>query len=907
MAFPQFIKPLSRLFRPAPAAPSGADTVDPGSRAAGPEGRLAGTPAADDEASRAAAVRDMPDCNALRTLAGLIPGASPEDSAGLERAAQQRLARLIDAGTIDFAELSAASGNGTALLGVAGHCADPAHVSRAFEVIGAAQISTLVIKGASSRVRQLAAQRIDDLATLRQLLRQVREQDKNVYKILKQKSDALRAEDLRVARIAGEVAAVCASLERLSHRSYDALYPTSLKLLEEEWHGLEPQAAPEMRERAARAIDGCRQAIAAHARQVDERAAETARQAALRTTRRDAGAQAEAEARQREELAAAAAAEAATLRESQEKIRAERLAEQALMLRQIGGLVGKAQGALKEGNTGRAAGLRRAIAEKLGAAPAIPAQLASQVQHLDAKLNELREWKDYAVAPKRAELIDAMEALIGSSEAPQALADRIKQLQEDWKTISKGIISDSEADWQRFHQAAQTAYVPCREYFDAQAKLRLENVEKRRHVAERLDAFESAQSGDSVDWRAVAQVLREALQEWRRHSPVERAANRAVQERFDAAIGRLQNRLDAWHANNVVQKRSLIERARRLLTQGDGREATDAVKRLQTEWKEVGNAPRDQEQQLWQEFRGHCDAVFHKRQQAQTDHNAALEANKTRAVQLCVEAERISSLSGTELLEGVAKIPAWRAAFENIGEMPRSDQRALRDRFERALSRCRAQLGKQRTQEREQTFVDLLEAARRIHAYGRAAAQGSAAREALKQAAEAFIAGVEKWPKGGADALSAAWANAHAATAAVSEPKIDVRGDAHAGAAQSAPASSSADVDSSLASRGSADSTEDSSAAAKRDPRSAAARESEAQATALRMLCIRSEILTDTATPAEDQGLRREYQVQRLVQHMGRRSDTPDDLDAMVLEWVPIGPVPAATYDSLLARFRRCR
>ena len=200
-----------------------------------------------------------------------------------------------------------------------------------------------------------------------------------------------------------------------------------------------------------------------------------------------------------------------------------------------------------------------------------------------------------------------------------------------------------------------------------------------------------------------------------------------------------------------------------------------------------------------------------------------------------------------------------------------------------------------------------MEAARRIHAYGWAAAQDSADREALKQAAEAFIAGVEEWPKGGTEALSAAWSKAHAATAAVAESANGARGDAHAGAAQSAPASSSANVDSSLASGARVDSTGDSNAAAGPDPRSAAARESEAHETALRMLCIRSEILTDTPTPAEDQSLRREYQVQRLVQHMGRRSDTPDDLNAMVLEWVPIGPVPAATYASLLARFRRCR
>jgi len=105
------------------------------------------------------------------------------------------------------------------------------------------------------------------------------------------------------------------------------------------------------------------------------------------------------------------------------------------------------------------------------------------------KLHELKEWKDYAVAPKRAELIEEMEALIGSAGGAQGSRRPIKRLQDEWKTISKESSSDSEADWQRFHQAAQAAYQPCREYFEAQARLLRKSVGSRRLVLERLRAF----------------------------------------------------------------------------------------------------------------------------------------------------------------------------------------------------------------------------------------------------------------------------------------------------------------------------------------------------------------------------------------------------------------------------------
>jgi hypothetical protein len=820
MRFKRFARPLAQIFRAAPRAPTAPADSIPALDSASPK-LVIETAAGDGElAVRAAAIAKLEDGETLRRLAGLYPGASPAVPVTLERLAQERVAQLIDAGTLDFP----------------GVIDDPRRIAQ------------LVTEGRSSRIRQLAAQSISDPAELKGLLRQLRGKDKSVYKIIKQKCDALRAEEQRLAQIQNDIIGACESLERHSHRVYDVIYEPSFRHFQSRWQALEPQAPPQIRQRGARAADRCREIIADHLQELARQAAHASEQAARQAAREQAATLAELEARHRSEAASLAAAEAAARREAEERLRAERSAAEALALRQIGGLIGKAHGALREGTTARASGLRRAVEEKLSTMPAIPPHLAKQVLQLDEKLNELKEWKEHAAAPKRAELIEEMEALVGSSEEPQALADRIKQLQEDWKTVSKGIVIDSEADWGRFQQASLAAYRPCRDHFEAQAKLREANVEKRRAVLDRLRAFEIAQSGDHPDWRMVAAVLREAPQEWRRHSPVERAAARALQEEFDAATGRLQGRLDAWHAQNAADKQALIRQAQQLGTKEDSRETVDAVKRLQAQWKLVGPARRDQEQPLWEEFRAQCDSIYEKRQQAHAQYAAGLEASKAQAAALCEQIEQTAALSGTALREGAARIPEWRSAFEGLGELPRADRRSLTDRLERAIERVRAALAQSRLREKEQSISNLFEAARRIHAYGWALAQGAASPdcESLKRAAESFIAGDRPWPKGGAEVLGEALSKADAA----------------------------ADLD-------------------------AAAHES-----ALRMLCIRREILADRPTPAEDQELRRHYQMQRLVQRMGQGSEAdPDEADALALEWVRVGPVSAQTHEALLERF----
>jgi hypothetical protein len=846
MRIKHFARPLSRLFGTAPDdSPTAPDSIA-GLDSVPPQHLSAAALEGGEETLRAAAIGKLMDGESLRTTAGLCAGTASGVSASLERAAQERLAQLIDEGAVEFETLRATPVNVSALLAVAGYTSDPERLPRTLASIDEAERRALVLGGPSSRIRQLAAQSVSDPIELRQLLKQLHGKDKNVYKIIREKCDALHAVEQTIDKARNEAIRACESLERHAHRIYEAVYEPTLRHFHTRWQAFEAYAAPDMRERAARAIERCEEIIAEHHERIRQEAAEAAARTAREAERAEALRLAECESARAREEAERTLAETAARREAEETARAAAAAAEAAALREVNALIGKAHAALREGATGRASGLRRALEEKLAALAAVPPAVSRQVQKLDTSLGELKAWKEHAVAPKRAELIQEMESLIGAALEPQTLAGRIRQLQEDWKTVSKGVLSDSDADWQRFHQAAERAYQPCREHFEAQTKLRQANAEKRRAILERLRIFEAAHSGENADRRAFVTVLREAPLEWRRHFPVERAVARELQKEFDAAIGRLQGRLEAWHASNAEGKRSLIRHAAGLVDLQDGREATEAVKRLQAQWKELGAAAPDQERVLWEEFRGHCDAVFHKRQQAHTEYTASLQSNKARAVALCEEAEHLSGRSGADLLDAAAKMAEWRAAFEAVGELPR-EERGLKGRFERALERVKASISAQKTRDKERSLEDLLEAASRIHAYGRAVSQAApvAEREALKEAAEIYIAGVSRWPKGGAEALADAWGTAAAAKALEA-----------------------------------------------------------AHETALRMLCVRSELLIDLPTPVEDQELRRDYQMRRLVERMGRGNDAADDsVESLSLEWTRSSSAPEDVYQSLFARF----
>lgn len=702
-------------------------------------------------------------------------------------------------------------------------------------------ISKLVVAGQSTKIRQLAAHAVTDPAQLRELIREVRGgKDKSVYKILTAKRDAQLGETRKNEQLQEEITTAAAALERHSHRPYDALFSPTLDQLEIRWKAVAAQAAPEQVEKVREAVDRSREVIAGHLRQI---AAEASRQLAAENAAAEAQRLKEVE----DEAAAAAAAQRAQAESEERKARAEKLAAEALAFRQIGGLIRKAQSALNEGSTGRAAGLRRAIEEKIAGAPPLSASLTSQLLNLDTRLNELKDWKNFSVGPKRAELMEEMEALIDSTLDPPVLAERIKSLQEEWRTLSKGAGENVEADWQRFQEASRKAYQPCREYFEAQGLARQENLQRREALVARLVAFETGHDWEQPDWRLVLVALRESRQLWRQHSPVDRAAGKAVHEQFVAVTSKLQNRLEAAYAANIDQKKSLIARAQQLGSAEDSRGAIDEVKELQRRWKTVGIVPRDEDHRLWEEFRQHCDAVFQRRQQEFAEYSATLEANKVGAIAICEELEGIASSSGPSLLASTARVTELQGAFDALGEFPRGVARDLRSRFEQAVERCEAAVEQQKLRDTEQSWSTLLEAANRVRAYKLALISAPDSAETLRQTAEDYLAGVSQWPKGGHDAVKAALRSAASADLAANEKS-------------------------------------------------------------LRLLCVRAEILADRPSPPEDQALRREYQVQRLMQSMGQGVTVDaSQMDTLTLEWVQAGPIEEARYAQLLERFKGCR
>lgn len=363
-------------------------------------------------------------------------------------------------------------------------------------------------------------------------------------------------------------------------------------------------------------------------------------------------------------------------------------------VQQMRGLIRKAGWAVQQGHLRQASGIMNSLQEKKSLLNYLPRFLEKQMQGLQQDLDRLRDWQNFAVEPKKRDLIQRMKDLIGSSDHPDHLAKTIRKLQDEWKELSRGGKDQHQTLWEEFHQAAQEAYEPCKQFFREQSQFRKENLKKRKTLLDQLQLLLDQLTDDS-DWKALDQALHLARKEWRLYSPVERAANKPLQSQFDVLIGQIQERLEDHYQHSKEIKESLIEDVRQLLDFDDVVDATEKAKLLQRHWKQAGRTWRQDEQSLWKEFRSICDQLFERRDQEQKQKHHHEQHQVDQVLELCEQAEALSDQADFDVEQANKQLASLTRDYQNLNDLPKERQKELHGRWHKARLKLKKRLEKE--------------------------------------------------------------------------------------------------------------------------------------------------------------------------------------------------------------------
>lgn len=803
------------------------------------------------------------------------------------------------------------------------------------------ELLKLASDGATSQLRQAAAEKIHSREVLEQLAKAVKIKDKNVFKIVKTKLDAFKTEDAKIAELEASAERICEKIERQSNFEADALFKAKLGLLQNEWKSL-GQVSVIAQSRYQTALAACEAKIAAQAQAIaDEEEKQTLDTQALQlaedaynnlkqlagniyrashvddlinanyelkiqelsnAVRLAANRQLpldklnkEFEHRKQqtlnlidqiktsgtvqqltEKLEQAEDSEIVknaqhklqqliksakefgdelpeTLSEAKVKLDAiwaqRHQAEQATKnaLRDFSELARKGLWAAEQGFVRKARAIQKELQEKRAQLAEVPKGIQAKIDDFEAQLIKLGDWHEFAVTPKKEALITQMQTLAASNINPETLATKIHDLQDGWKEVSKGVQQQDDELWQQFQQASAIAYAPCKEFFEAQAAERDKNLSKRRELVDQLQQYLNGYDFANAVWKDVEQTLKTARAEWQTYWPVPRKAGNDLQKEFETLMEQLFSKITGEYESNKAAKQNLIEQAQALATAPDTRAATETIKQFQTQWKSIGKSWHKEDQQLWQEFRKHCDAVFALRNQAFEAAKEQRQAVAAQAESLIDKLNQFATQTLEQLNSAKAEIDAIQSEFTSL-ELPKESAKALHNKFNTSIAAIAAKRNSARNQAEEQSWTDLFNVLNELREYELAviAQTASDSLAAQKAKIETLIANTPRWPSGSLNVVQQRFAKADAITSAIQKSNSD----------------------------------------------------------ALHTLTIRAEILAGQESPTEDKQARMSYQVQQMQQAFGQRDSS---FEPLILELITLGGVETAIYTSLLARFNHSK
>ncbi len=257
---------------------------------------------------------------------------------------------------------------------------------------------------------------------------------------------------------------------------------------------------------------------------------------------------------------------------------------------------------------------------------------------LAARVEELKDWREFATAPKREALCEEMEALASDPQPAEAQARAVRALRDEWRKLGAARNATDHRLRERFDAAAERAFAPCRAYFEAQAGQRRANAAIRDRIIDQLTTFAESADWEQVNWKAVETILRTADREWRAAFPVPRNSARQQARRFQHVRRIIDDRLQAEYARNLERLQAIVEEAEALVSQDTPLGARmDAAKALQQRWQGTGPTPPRRNRALWKRFRAACDAVFAEREAARDSSRQAQAARIAAIEQLAAE------------------------------------------------------------------------------------------------------------------------------------------------------------------------------------------------------------------------------------------------------------------------------
>jgi len=301
-----------------------------------------------------------------------------------------------------------------------------------------------------------------------------------------------------------------------------------------------------------------------------------------------------------------------------------------------------------------------------------------ELKELDRKKNLEYKW----------ELCERAEKLADQDSIKVAVKE-LNELHEEFKHTGPVPREEKDNVWNRFKAASDAVYARRDAHMAELHETFKKNLEIKKLLIEELNAFIQFDSDRIKEWNNKTKEILALQKRWEAVGPVPRAQtkeiNRQFWSTFKSFFGNKSSffkKLDGEREKNLGLKQELVAKANAIKDSTDWENASEELKRLQQQWKDIGPVPEKQREKIYKEFKAACDEFFEKRREQFGKQDEEQAENLKLKKELCNQLEKhAQDKSGTDeiLHELVEK-------FNAIGFVPRKAIKSIKSRFDKAVA-----------------------------------------------------------------------------------------------------------------------------------------------------------------------------------------------------------------------------
>jgi hypothetical protein len=268
----------------------------------------------------------------------------------------------------------------------------------------------------------------------------------------------------------------------------------------------------------------------------------------------------------------------------------------------------------------------------------------------------------------------------------------LQEYHNQWREIGPVPQESKNEIWERFKEATSQINKRHHEYFEKQKDEQRNNLEAKIALCEEVEAINSLEIKNFKEFDEKAEKVVALQKMWRTIGFAPKKQNNKVYQRFRDACDNFFEKKRSYYSdnkeiqqNNLQMKIELCIQAETLQESTDWKTTSDALIRLQKEWKEIGPVPRKQSEKCWKRFRKACDHFFNRKAEFYAELDTSYEDN-LKAKQAVIE-ELEGFEPGTDVQAAFDRLKELQKKWTEIGFVPFNKKDEITNRYRNALNK----------------------------------------------------------------------------------------------------------------------------------------------------------------------------------------------------------------------------